>query len=308
MTAIPNSIAIVNGKGGVLKTTTVAHVAAIAAEAGWKVLAIDADSQSNLSRDLGYVPDGGAGLAAALLGQSALEPITSEGRPNLDFVAGGDELTAAAIELQRRLASADFGALRAFEAALAPIAANYHLVLIDSGPGDVVLRRMILAAAHYVVVPSKTDTTSIPDGLANLFRTIGEVRRDANPELEVLGVSLGPVRPTETRRLARARERAIEVLGGDETLVFNTSIRDNGKIADDCRDLGIVATEYERRAEHEAATKPRWYDRSKADRAAAKKALEFSAPASAAALAKDWQSLADEILGRYTKRQTELAA
>lgn len=308
MTTIPNSIAVVNGKGGVLKTTTVSHVAAIAAEAGWKVLVVDADSQANLSRDLGYVPDGGVGLAAALLGTAPLEPLTSEGRPNLDYIAGGDALTAAASELQHRLSTGNVGAFRAFEAALAPIATNYNLVLIDSGPGDVVLRKMILAAAHYVVVPSKTDTTSIPDGLANLFRTIGEVRTDANPELEVLGVTLGPVRPSETRRLAQARARAIEVLGGDETLVFGTSIRDNGKIADDCRNLGIVATEYERRAEQEAATKTPWYKRTKADRDAAKSELAFSAPASAAGLAQDWQNLADEILGRYAERQAELAA
>lgn len=305
--AIDNMVAVTNGKGGTLKSTTVSHVAAIAAASGWQVLVIDADPQGNTSRDLGYVPDGGEALSAALLGTTDLKVSTLDARPGLSYVAGGDALVGAASELSSRLARADVTAFRAFTRAVEPVKEAYDLILVDSGPGDHVLRKMILAAARYVLIPCKTDQTSIPDGLANVFRTIAELRVDLNPALEVLGVLLGPVRSSETKRLARSKARALEVLGGDEDIIFQISVRDNGKIADDCRDLGIVATEYESRAE--AATNARipWYKRSKADRAAEHLALEYSNPKAAAGLARDWQALTDEILGRFVARRGEPA-
>lgn len=305
---VSNVIAVVNGKGGVLKTTTVSHLAVIAADSGWKVLAVDADAQGNLSRDLGFVPDGGAQLAAAVLGDGALHPVVDERRPNLAWVAGGEALTAATAELQRRLAAGNVGAFRAVEHALAPLAGDYNVILIDSGPGDIVLRRMILAAAHYVLIPSKTDLTSIPDGLADTYRTIAQVREDANPELEVLGVTLGPTRTNETERLRLARERAADVLGPDASILFDASIRDNGRIADHCRHLGIVATEYEVAAAQAAADAVPWYQLTKEQRADRRNEMAFSAATAAGGLAADWQQLADEVLARFAQRQAETAA
>lgn len=301
--AIDNMVAVTNGKGGTLKSTTVSHVAAIAAASGWQVLVIDADPQGNTSRDLGYVPDGGEALSAALLGASELKVSTLDTRPGLSFVAGGDALVSAAAELSNRLARADVTAFRAFTAAVQPLAKAYDLILVDSGPGDHVLRKMILAAAQYVLIPCKTDQTSIPDGLANVFRTIAELRIDLNPTLEVLGVILGPVRSTETKRLARSRARATEVLGGDDEVIFHTSVRETGKIADDCRDLGVVATEYESRADSAQRSRVPWYKRSRADRAADQLSLEFSDPKAASGLARDWQALTDEILARFVTRR-----
>ena len=305
--AIGNAIAVANGKGGVLKSTTASHVAGIAADSGWKVLVVDADSQGNTSRDLGYVPDGGVALAEALLGRAPLVPVTSEHRPNLDYVPGGEALVGAAQELGNRLATADFSAIQAFSRALAPIAGDYNLILVDTGPGDHVLRKVVLAATRYVVVPCKTDQSSIPDGLANLLRSVSELRDQLNPELEILGILLGPVRATETRRLARARAHAAEVLGSEEIL-FDHSIRDNGKIADDCRELGIIATEYEARALEAQKSKTPWYKIPKADRAKARLQFEFSKPDAAAGLASDWTDLTDELLGRFSERQAETSA
>lgn len=307
MGSIANAVAVANGKGGVLKSTTASHVAGIAADSGWKVLVVDADSQGNTSRDLGYVPDGGVGLAEALLGRAQLAPITSEQRPNLDYVAGGEALVGAAQELGNKLATADFTAIQAFSRALAPIAGDYNLIIVDTGPGDHVLRKVVLAATRYVIVPCKTDQSSIPDGLANLLRSVNELRDQLNPELEILGIVLGPVRATETRRLARARARAGEVLGSEDVL-FQHSIRDNGKIADDCRELGIIATEYEVRAQQAQATKTPWFKLSKADREAARLSFEFSKPGAAAGLAKDWADLTNEILERYASRQADSSA
>jgi chromosome partitioning protein len=50
------SIACISGKGGVGKTTTCASLAAVFAERGRRVLAVDMDPQSNLTSGLGFNP------------------------------------------------------------------------------------------------------------------------------------------------------------------------------------------------------------------------------------------------------------
>ena len=64
--ALRRTIAVLNGKGGVGKTSLTANLSGLFADAGYRVLAIDLDPQGNLGNDLGYLGavlgDGGAGL------------------------------------------------------------------------------------------------------------------------------------------------------------------------------------------------------------------------------------------------------
>src|SRR5690606_31484991 len=87
---LDNTVAVVNSKGGVGKTSIVANVAATAALGGWRTLAIDLDPQGNLARDLGYRDrsDDGCGLLEAVMTASPVRPLTGV-RPGLDVVAGG---------------------------------------------------------------------------------------------------------------------------------------------------------------------------------------------------------------------------
>ena len=57
--ALRRTIAVLNGKGGVGKTSLTANLSGLFADAGYRVLAIDLDPQGNLGNDLGYL---GAGL------------------------------------------------------------------------------------------------------------------------------------------------------------------------------------------------------------------------------------------------------
>ena len=55
-------------KGGVGKTSLVANLAGLAANGGWKTLAIDTDPQGNLARDIGVINDADDdNLTAAIL-------------------------------------------------------------------------------------------------------------------------------------------------------------------------------------------------------------------------------------------------
>ena len=85
-----NVIAFANGKGGVGKTSLTANFAGLAANAGWRVLAVDLDPQGNLGSDLGYDQadngDDGRELLDSIVNRRVPQPI-KEIRPNLDVTS-----------------------------------------------------------------------------------------------------------------------------------------------------------------------------------------------------------------------------
>lgn len=297
--AIGNTIVFVNGKGGVLKTTGAAHLAGYAATSGWDVLVIDADGQANQSRDLGYVPDGGTALAAALTGNAPLNPLRHPKWENLSYVAGGPAVDGALDRLKVDLSGGRLAPLRAFERALEPVAADYHLIVIDSPPRELLLRKLLFVAARFLVVPCQVDEGSI-DGIADVFETAAEVRDvdRLNPDLEVLGAYLGPVQTgaTKTERLTRER---INMLVNQQDFVFASTIRSAQSIAVFCRQQGILSNEYERLAA-DAKQNRRWWRMSKEERQQARGQHTWSD--AAPGLAADWQELVDEIMARFQAR------
>jgi chromosome partitioning protein len=177
-------IAVVNQKGGVAKTTTVANLACALVERGRTVLAIDCDPQASLTFSLGQderaLERAGKTLQHALLG----------GRELADLVVGGSPaLVPAGIGLARADAEliAEPGASWVLKEKLAPLREAYEVVLIDCPPTLTLLTVNALAAADRVLIPVKTDLLSTL-GIPQLLDTIAKVQRRANPKLTILGI------------------------------------------------------------------------------------------------------------------------
>jgi cellulose biosynthesis protein BcsQ len=284
-----------NGKGGVLKTSLAANAAGLAAVSGWRVLAVDLDPQGNLATDLGVLDDsdGGEGLLQAVTGAAPLTPL-KEVRPGLDLVAGGPRTGELAGHLSRAALSGQLvhGWL---ERALAPVAGEYNLIVLDCPPGEALIHTLAMTTAHFVVIPTQPDVASI-HGLGAVFARLLEVRASTNPSIEVLGVVVGPVGTQSTAIVRDTRARLADILG--ETIpVFDPTIRNAQAAAVHCRDRGLLAHEYESAA---GAALP-WYKLR-----GEKKTPRFSSAASG--LAEDYQRLTEAILAAYTTRQSELAA
>ena len=268
--SIPNSVAVANGKGGVGKTTLSAALAGLLARDGWNVLAVDADQQGNLRRDLGYRDDAandeGAALSAALLQGERLVPPLRAVRPNLDVVPGGRRLRGAAETLLP-------GSLAA---ALGSVSDEYDLVVIDC-PGSGRMMGEALRTVGGVVVPVRADDASV-EGL-ELVAEAFAAARVSNPGLDLVGVALFgiPVRATRVRASLRA---ALEASLEGVCPVFDAVIRDSTRAAVDMRRWGELPHEYRAAA---AATR--------------KHGRRFASAAEA--LADDYEDLADEIIGRY---------
>jgi len=298
------AIAVINGKGGTGKTSITANIGGLFAKADYRVLIADMDPQGNLGRDLGYVDDGrgdgGRALFAAVTAGAPLEPLR-EVRPNLDVIPGGELVEDMAATLYSR-GTRGQSVNGAVNDALATIAADYDLVLIDCPPGNRALQQMALTAARFVVVPTKADDASL-DGLVQVAKLFTHVKGGDNPHLELLGVVLFGIGARSRRIAETARKQIDRDLGPG--LTFDTEIRHVEGPAQDCRRLGKLVHEIE--AELPEARKLRFQmlraargrggggqHRPDPESVAATQALATSAPH----LAGDYYRLAEEVTQR----------
>jgi chromosome partitioning protein len=288
-------VAIANGKGGVGKTTVAASIGGLAAAAGYRVLLVDLDPQGNLGDDLGYLEQGrgddGQALVNALLTGQSLTPVVPGVRENLDVISGGEALTdlgGALFARHHKGRAAD--SLELLAAALAPVAGDYDLVLIDTPPIDAQLQNLALAAARWLLIPTKADASSIR-GLANIAERV-ETAHQVNPSLAVLGVILFDVPTSATRIRASAGENIEQILGGAAPL-FETTVRNSTAVAREARDRGLLVHELAGRVEGAA---PFW-------KALREGRAPERLPGSAPALADDFVRLVDAILTRISEHE-----
>jgi chromosome partitioning protein len=180
------TLAIVNQKGGVGKTTTAVNLAAGLALAEHPTLLVDLDPQGNATSGLGVDK---AGLYPtvyhALLGSETPDKsITASVVPNLELLPSDIDLVGAEIELvglERREYR--------LRAALDSLGDPDRYVVIDCPPSLGLLTINALAAADRVLVPLQCEFYAL-EGLAHLVKTVKLVRDRLNPNLEVLGIVL----------------------------------------------------------------------------------------------------------------------
>lgn len=289
MTSEDNLVRVVtfaNGKGGAGKTSTAVNVAGLSAAAGWRTLLIDLDPQGNVGHDLGYTwadrSDHGQHLVDALVGASVITPPLVEVRDNLDVVPGGEVLDDLEDVVAGR-ARRNKGYRRLLAESLEPLAHNYDLILIDTPPTRPMLLQLALAAARWIVVPTRADRSSI-EGLRTLANQIGDVR-EVNPHVEILGAVLFDTGTAATVIRRNAAEDIKTVLDGAAPL-FNAVIRHSQSAAVEAREKGMLIHEL---AEQVDNAEPYW------------KALQEGRrpsrlPGTAPALADDYVLLSQEIL------------
>lgn len=287
MNELSRVIVFATGKGGTGKTSCAANVAGLAAQAGMKVLLIDLDSQGNLEFDLGYVDKGDEGkhLVSTLLTDGVLEPVLKNVRPNLDVIPGGgklDELEDLVLGRERR--GEDGSILLAN--ALKPLATDYDLIIIDTPPSKrSALVMLALAAARWIVIPTKSDRASIK-GLSVLADQVVRIR-EVNPTIDVLGAILFGMGSAATVRRRFAADDVRSVLG-DSALLFESIIRHAEAAAGDAREKGKLIHEL---AEVVHNAEP-WYVALKAGRRPERPA------GSSLALCDDYVLFADELIKR----------
>ncbi|MDH7598931.1 MAG: AAA family ATPase [Sedimentisphaerales bacterium] len=179
------TIAVLNQKGGVGKTTTVANTAAALAMAGRRVLVLDLDPQAHLTIHLGVEPAAVSGGAYHVMIQATpMDQQIMMVRPNLWLLPANIHLVGAEAELAG-LPERETILRHALEA----VAGHFEYCMIDCGPSLGLLTLNALSAAQEVLIPLQPHFLAL-QGFGQLLQTIELVNRRINPGLKVAGILL----------------------------------------------------------------------------------------------------------------------
>jgi chromosome partitioning protein len=180
------TIAFVNHKGGVGKTTTAVNLGAWLALFGKSVLVVDLDPQANATTGLGVDARRAAGNTYQILVENlALEDaIEATAVRNLYCVPSTIDLAGAEIELVTA-----FSRELRLSKALEIVAGEFDFVLIDCPPSLGLLTVNALAAASEVIVPIQCEYYAL-EGLGQLLKNLNLVQTNLNPSLHLSGIVL----------------------------------------------------------------------------------------------------------------------
>jgi chromosome partitioning protein len=178
------TIAIVNQKGGVGKSTTAVNLGASLAMLGRRVLIVDIDPQGNATTGVGIDKRTvESDVYSILLEGAAIRDVARETDvPGLWLVPSTLQLAGAEIELVSVLQRE--GKLKT---ALAAVAGEYDYILIDCPPSLGLLTINALTAAGEVIIPVQAEFYAL-EGLSQLTNIVRRVKDALNPDLMILGV------------------------------------------------------------------------------------------------------------------------
>ena len=178
-------------KGGVAKTVTTFNLAYSLASLGKKVLAVDFDSQANLStcfgiEDVTTVP---VTIGNLMLSQMEEEELPDradyiQSRNGVDFISSS--MVLSAVDSKLRL---EMGAEKMLSEILEPLREDYDYILIDTSPSLGALTINALSAADEVIITVNPQLLAMM-GLQEFLKTVRKIKHRINDRLEVAGILL----------------------------------------------------------------------------------------------------------------------
>ena len=181
-------LAITNQKGGVGKTSVSVNLSYGLAQQNHKVLLIDLDSQANSSKIFFDLSQENYSTISDVLEnknfdiQNSIYPAQVKGEivENLYIIPSNIHLALTSEQIISKYHREEL-----LHEQLKKISSNYDYIIIDSNPALNVLTVNALFPANKIIIPTNYDSNAL-DGIADLFNTINEVKRDQKFEFRIL--------------------------------------------------------------------------------------------------------------------------
>ena len=177
------TIAIINQKGGVGKTTTAVNLSAALADAGKRVWLIDLDPQAHASLHLGFgMQEEYLSTYDVLTDNVSLDDVRHQVEDNLWLSPSHIDLAAAEMELAGAV-----GREIILRDRMKEVTEEFDYVIFDCPPSLGVLTLNALTTANEVFLPLQPHFLAL-HGLSKLLRTIELVARRLNSKLRLSNV------------------------------------------------------------------------------------------------------------------------
>lgn len=217
------TVALVNNKGGVGKTTSAVSLAAGIAAGKRRVLLGDLDAQGSASLSLGLSrADLTPGTAEVILdGLPIRDAIRPSSVADLDILPGSMKLASADLAL-----SDVKGREAVLKNALKPILADYDFAVLDCPPSLGLLTVNALTAADFFIIPLTPDYLAL-EGLVNFMDAVEKIRSGIGGKV---AAPLGILLTLADYRLNVTEEISRMIRGYWGRLVFKTEIPGNVRL------------------------------------------------------------------------------
>lgn len=216
-------ITVTNQKGGVGKTTTALSLIGALNLRSYRVLGVDLDPQGSLGFSAGLDIENTDTIYEVLKGKKGISQAIVKTDIG-DILPSNILLSTAEVEFNAA------GRECMLRDELRKIEGNYDYIIIDTPPALNVLTVNAYVASQGLIIPMTPEILSLL-GISQIRETVKSVRKDYNPDLEIMGILLNRYsrRLLLNREVEEMAQTIAKTLG---TKVFHTTIHAGVSVAE----------------------------------------------------------------------------